>query len=200
VLTFGVMFALYFASSGVESLRIGLNRAYDMVEQRPWWLLRIESIGYVIIGAIALLAFAFLVVLAPFIWYKLIQYVPTLEPFSGIVTFTRYATAAVVMVIALTILHLWLPAGRRSFREIAPGIVATLLLWLVGGAAFGRYLADYAFAYVTMYAGLASAMIALVFLYFCASIFIYGGELNSVISPRPKIETPPADADKATLP
>jgi membrane protein len=32
-----------------------------------------------------------------------------------------------------------------------------------------------------MYAGLASAMIALIFLYVCASIFIYGGELNSVI-------------------
>jgi membrane protein len=200
VLTFGVLFALYFASSGVESLRIGLNRAYDRIEQRPWWLLRIESIGYVIIGAIALLAFAFLVVLAPFIWYKLIQFVPTLEPLSGIVTFTRYATAAVVIVIALTILHLWLPAGRRTMLEIAPGIVATLFLWLVSGAAFGRYLAEYAFAYVSMYAGLASAMIALIFLYVCASIFIFGGELNSVISPRPKVKVPAADEDKATLP
>ena len=200
VLTFGVLFALYFASSGVESLRIGLNRAYDRIEQRPWWLLRIESIGYVIIGAIALLAFAFLVVLAPFIWYKLIQYVPTLEPLSGIVTFTRYATAAVVIVIALTILHLWLPAGRRGFLEIAPGIIATLFLWLVSGAAFGRYLAEYAFAYVSMYAGLASAMIALIFLYVCASIFIFGGELNSVISPRPKPDAPSAHEVKATLP
>ncbi len=200
VLTFGVLFALYFASSGVESLRIGLNRAYDRIEQRPWWLLRIESIGYVIIGAIALLAFAFLVVLAPFIWYKLIQYVPTLEPLSGIVTFTRYATAAVVIVIALTILHLWLPAGRRTMLEIAPGIVATLFLWLVSGAAFGRYLAEYAFAYVSMYAGLASAMIALIFLYVCASIFIFGGELNSVITPRPKLDAPSAREDKATLP
>jgi membrane protein len=53
---------------------------------------------------------------------------------------------------------------------------------LVGGAAFGRYLANYAFAYVSMYAGLASAMVALVFLYVCASIFIFGGELNSVIA------------------
>ena len=40
VLTFGAVFALYFASSGVESLRIGLNRAYDMSEPRPWWHLR----------------------------------------------------------------------------------------------------------------------------------------------------------------
>ena len=182
VLTFGSLFALYFASSGVEGLRTGLNRAYDGKEPRPWWLLRLESIVYVLVGAVAILAFSFLVVLAPLIWGKLVQYVPTLEPFSGLITFARYAAAAVVLVIALTILHRWLPAGRRSFADVAPGIIATLLLWLISGAAFGRYLANYAFAYVSTYAGLASAMVALVFLYYCASIFIFGGELNSAIA------------------
>jgi membrane protein len=181
VLTFGVLFALYFASSGVESLRIGLNRAYNAVEPRAWWLMRLESILYVLIGAVAMLAFSFLVVFAPFIWSKLVYYLPRLAPFDFLVTFTRYAVAVVVLVIALMIVHLWLPAGRRSFAQIAPGIVATLVLWMASGAAFGRYLASYAFAYVSMYAGLASAMVALVFLYVCASIFIYGGELNSVI-------------------
>jgi membrane protein len=206
VLTFGVLFALYFASSGVESLRVGLNRAYDMTEPRPWWRLRIESIAYVLIGAVALLAFAFLVVLAPLIWEKLVLHVPTLAPLSGLVTFARYAVAATVLVIALTILHGWLPAGRRSFSEIAPGVIATLLLWLISGAAFGRYLADYTFAYVTMYAGLASAMIALVFLYVCASIFIFGGELNSEIKRRragradAQSDGPLSHDDKATLP
>jgi membrane protein len=181
VLTFGILFALYFASSGVESLRVGLNRAYDRSEPRQWWLLRLESIGYVLVGAVAILAFSFLVVLAPLIWSKLLVYVPTLEPFANLITFARYAAAAVVLVIALTIVHRWLPAGRRGFVEIAPGIVATILLWLIGGAAFGRYLAYYTFAYVSMYAGLASAMIALVFFYVCASIFIFGAELNSAI-------------------
>ena len=206
VLTFGVLFALYFASSGVESLRVGLNRAYGTAEQRPWWWLRIESIVYVLVGAVALLAFAFLVVLAPLIWAKLLIYLPALAPFGGLITFARYAVAAAVLVMALTILHGWLPAGRRSFIEIAPGIIATLLLWMVSGAAFGRYLADYAFAYVTMYAGLASAMIALVFLYVCASIFIFGGELNSVIKKAREGTTGAQDdgpldrEDKATLP
>jgi membrane protein len=46
---------------------------------------------------------------------------------------------------------------------------------------FGRYLNNFSYAYVTYYAGLASAMIALVFLYFTAWIFIYGGELNAAI-------------------
>ncbi len=182
VLTFGVLFALYFASSGVESLRIGLNRAYGVVEQRPWWLLRLESVAYVLVAAVAILAFSFLVVLAPLIINKLVHIVPALEPLSEVITFARYAVAVIVLVMALLILHSWLPSGRRNFVEIAPGIVATLLLWLISGAAFGRYLAYYAFAYVSMYAGLASAMIALVFLYVCASIFIFGGELNSVIA------------------
>ena len=181
VLTFGILFAIYFASSGVESLRVGLNRAYDNSESRPWWLLRLESIGYVLVAAVAILAFSFLVVLAPLIWGKLVYYVPTLEPLGNVFNFTRYAVAVFVLVVALLIVHAWLPAGRRSFLQIAPGIAATLLLWLIAGTAFGRYLANYAFAYVSMYAGLASAMIALIFLYVCASIFIYGGELNSAI-------------------
>ena len=182
VLTFGVLFAIYFASSGVESLRIGLNRAYDMAERRPWWLLRLESILYVLVAAVAILAFSLLVVLAPFLWDRLVLLAPQFAPFSVVVTFARYVVAAMVLVIALTVIHSWLPSGRRSLGEIAPGIGATLALWLIAGAVFGRYLAEYAFAYVSMYAGLASAMIALIFLYVCASIFVYGAELNSTIS------------------
>ena len=181
VLTLGVAFAIYFASSGVESLRIALNRSYAVVDRRNWLVLRLESIVFVLIGAVALLVFAFLVVLAPLIWATALRYIPALEPFGVLVTFTRFAIAAIVLVAALFILHFWLPAGRRRLRDIAPGILATLMLWLIGGAAFGRYLAEYAFNYFTMYAGLASAMIALLFLYISASIFIYGGELNAAI-------------------
>jgi len=79
------------------------------------------------------------------------------------------------------LVHLWLPAGRRTPVDIAPGIIATLVLWLASGELFGRYLADFAVNYVSMYAGLASAMIALIYLYVNASIFIYGGELNEAI-------------------
>ncbi len=181
VLTFGILFAVYFASSGVESLRIGLNRAYDMVEARPWWLLRVESILYVLLGAVAMLVFSFFVVFAPTIWNTLLIFTPKVEPFSGLVTIARYAVTVVVLIVSLFVAHRWLPAGKRSINETAPGILATLLLWLIAGAVFGRYLAEYAFAYTTMYAGLASAMIALVFLYLCASIFVFGAELNSTI-------------------
>jgi membrane protein len=181
VLTVGVMLALYFSSSGIESLRIALNRAYATVDPRPIWLLRLESIGYVLVSAVALLALSFLVVLAPLIWRTVVRYVPQAEAMTDIVTVVRFSVASLILIVALIVVHMWLPAGRRKFFDIAPGILATLLLWLAAGTLFGRYLADYAFTYSFYYAGLASPMIALVFLYFSASIFIYGGELNSVI-------------------
>src|ERR1700722_13025740 len=68
LLTIGAILALYFSSGAIEALRIGLNRAYDMIETRPWWLLRLESIAYVLIGAVSLLTLAFLVVLWLLIW------------------------------------------------------------------------------------------------------------------------------------
>jgi membrane protein len=188
ILTVGALLALYFASSGIESLRIGLNRAYNIVDRRPILLLRLESIGYVILAAIALLALSFLVLLAPVIWRTALRYLPGLEPFADIVTVARFAIATVLLVVTLFFVHLWLPAGRRRFREILPGIVVTLILWLATGILFGRYLADFAFTYSLYYAGLASVMIALVFLYFTACIFIYGGELNAIIQKK-RIET-----------
>jgi membrane protein len=181
VLTFGAVFAVYFSSSGIESLRIGLNRAYGVNEARPLWLLRLESIAYVLVGAGVLLAFGFLVVLGPFLFGAMTRHLPWLEPFGWIVNFARYAIASLVLVVTLLVVHLWLPYGRRRLREVAPGVIATLILWLVTGEAFGRYLANFAWSYVSTYAGLASAMIALVFLYWTALIFIYGAELNAAI-------------------
>jgi membrane protein len=181
VLTLGVAFAIFFASSGVESLRIALNRSYGVAERRHWVVLRLESIVYVLVGAVALQVFSFLVVFAPLIWAAILKYLPHLAPFGALLTFARFAVAAVVLIAALIVVHLWLPAGRRRLRDIAPGIFATLVLWLVSGEIFGRYLAQYAFNYFNMYAGLASAVIALFFLYITAAIFIYGGDLNAAV-------------------
>jgi membrane protein len=181
LLTIGVALAIYFASSGIESLRIGLNRAYGVSESRSWWILRLESIGYVLIAAIALLVLSFLVVLAPLIFASAVRYVPLLEPLWFMFNFLRIAVASTVLIVALVIVHKWLPAGRRQLLTVTPGIVVTLLLWLLAGELFGDYLARFAYTYVTYYAGLASAMIALVFLYVIATIFIFGGELNAAI-------------------
>jgi membrane protein len=181
-LTVGAVLAVYFASNGVEALRVALNRAYAVVEPRRWYWLRLESIGYTLVAAVTALAMAFLIVLGPLILEAARRHVPLIvESNEQFLYIVRYGVTTIALIIALFILHAWLPAGRRSFLQILPGIVFTFVASLVSGIVFGQYLARFANNYVTMYAGLASVIIALVFLYFISAIFVYGGELNAAI-------------------
>jgi membrane protein len=182
ILTIGAVLAVYFASNGVEALRVALNRAYSVLELRRWYWLRLESIGYTLIAAVTALAMAFLIVLGPLFIEAARRHIPLIvESNEQLLSLSRYGVTITAMIVALLVLHAWLPAGRRGFLQILPGIVFTLVASLVSGIVFGQYLARFANNYVTMYAGLASVIIALVFLYFIAAIFVYGGELNAAI-------------------
>jgi membrane protein len=181
-LTVGAVLAVYFASNGVEALRVALNRAYAVAETRRWYWLRLESIGYTLVAAVTSLAMSFLIVLGPLIIEAVRRYIPLIvESNEQLLNLSRYGITVTALIVALLILHAWVPAGRRSFLQILPGIIFTMVASLVSGIVFGQYLARFANNYVTMYAGLASVVIALVFLYFIAAIFVYGGELNAAI-------------------
>lgn len=182
LLTIGAALALYFSSNGIEALRVGLNRAYGVREHRRWYLTRLESIFYVVIGAGVMLAFAFGVVLGPLIWGTLVAFFPPLVEFTRVVDLVRLGGTAFLIVAALVVTHKYLAAGERSFLSILPGVFVTLFLWLLGGFVFGAYLAHFPQAYATTYGGLATAMIALIFLYTLAVIYIFGGEINGAIA------------------
>ena len=97
LLTLGAVLSSYFASSAIEALRVGLNRAYGLVEMRPWWLLRLQSLGLVLVGSLALLALAFLVVLGPLILDALGAYLPWVAEARDLLTFARLGVAAVML-------------------------------------------------------------------------------------------------------
>jgi len=181
LLTFGGIAALWFASNGVEALRTALNRAYRQMETRSFLLLRFQSLALVILGAAILLAYTFLVVLAPLGLQALTEVMPRVENFLLSINIARYTLAGSLLIIGLFMTHWLLPCGKRSFADIWPGVLATLLLWIVSGSAFGAYLARFA-NYVSTYGGLAGIMTALIFLYICSLAYILGGELNAAIA------------------
>lgn len=183
VLTFGVALALWFSSSGVEAMRVGLNRAYGMVENRNFIWLRLESIGFVLLGTLTFLTIAFLVVLAPVAWKGLVHLVPAIEDLAWPLTLLRFGLTLLIAGGGLLAAHLWLPAGRRGIVEILPGVILTLAAWIAGAYGFSLYLADFA-NYASTYAGLAGVMTAIVFLYLMALILLYGATLNAALSER----------------
>jgi membrane protein len=181
LLTLGAVLASYFASSAIEALRVGLNRAYGLAERRPWWLLRLQSLGLVLVGSVALLALAFLVVLGPLIVDALAVYLPWVAAARELLTFVRLGVAAFMLATSLFLAHLILPAHRPRLIDLLPGVALTFVASIAFGEAFGTYLSQYVRNYISMYAGLASVMIALVYLYWVALLFVFGGELNAAI-------------------
>jgi membrane protein len=199
LLTIGGALAIWFSSSGVESLRVGLNRAYGVEETRYWVQTRLQSIVFVLIGAAGLLMLGSMVVIAPaaiaatssviveaqdFLkQHDLLKSGTTVLDFQRFMArydLVRYGATSVILLTGLVMAHVWLPAGRRPVLAVLPGIVLTLACWLAAAVAFGWYLARFS-TYASTYAGFAAPMMALVFLYFLAVIFIAGGELNAAI-------------------
>jgi membrane protein len=180
LLTISVIAAAYFASNGIEALRVALNRAYRVIDTRSIIYCRLQSLGYVIVATIGIMAISFLLVLAPLAVRIAEKWIPEIALVSGTIGFWRYVIATVVLVVGLLVVHLWLPAGRRRLIDILPGILLTLIAWTAGATIFANYLETFA-TYVSTYAGLASIMAAIVFLYIIAAIFIIGAEINAAI-------------------
>jgi membrane protein len=49
----------------------------------------------------------------------------------------RYGLASAVLVMGLVAAHLWLPNARTRLRDVLPGVVMTLVLWLLGATLYG---------------------------------------------------------------
>src|SRR5258708_35079848 len=104
-LTSGVVLEVYFASNGVESLRVALSRAYSVIEPRRWYWLRLESIGYTLIAAFTALAMAFLIVLGPLMLEAARRHIPLIvETNENFLNVSRYGITITAMIVALFIL------------------------------------------------------------------------------------------------
>ena len=106
---------------------------------------------------------------------------PGLEPLSLTVAIGRIAVTALLLTVVLVIAHKFVAAGRRSILSVLPGIGVTLILWFFAGLGFGYYLDRFSNAYASTYGGLATAMVFLVFLYWLAAMFLFGGEINGTV-------------------
>ncbi len=179
-LTVSVVAAAIFASNGIEALRTSLNRAYRVTETRSFMFRRLQSLAFVIIATFGFLAISVLLVLAPLLADIAVRNLEWIRPYIGTITVWRYIIASGVIVLGLFAVHIWLPAGHRRIVDLLPGILFTLVAWIIGSSIFAEYLKQFS-TYVSTYAGLASVMIAVIFLYIISMIFILGGELNASI-------------------
>jgi len=181
LLTVSAVVAVYLASNGVEAVRNGLNRAYRVVDRRSIFFRRGQSFALVLIGAAASLLLALLAALGTSAMQAVVAAVPLLQPLESVSVAVRLGVTGGVLMVALGIAHVWLPAGRPALALLWPGVAFTLAGWLIAAWLFGIYLAGFSNMAAT-YAGLAGVFTAVVFLYVMSALLLFGGELNASLN------------------
>ncbi|CAM5775496.1 hypothetical protein LMIY3S_05053 [Labrys miyagiensis] len=181
LVTISAIVALTLASNGVEAIRVGVNRAYGLVETRSFWLCRLESLLFVFVASLALVTLALLVVLWPVMWQAAISFAPFLEPLGPTIQLARYGITLLILGSAIMLVHIFLVASSPPLRRIWPGALLTLGLWLVGGWVFSIYITDFN-TYSRLYAGLGGVFAALFFLWLVALAFLLGAEFNAALA------------------
>ena len=199
LLSLGVLLTIWTASAGVDSLRVGLNRAYDLEEHRSILMLFMQNVLFVLVWAAVLMLLALLIVFAPIALTFVERYFPGLSAFSELFDSVRYPVAITVLFAALYGAHVFLPA-RWHIVDLMPGIVLTLFVWLVLAVFYSYFLSHFA-NFASTYAGLAGLIVAIYFVYLSALVFILGGEVNRAFRLRRKaregrLGTPPSGRDK----
>lgn len=184
LMTVGGVIAIYFASNGVDAIRLALVQAYHHRDPRPFWRTRLLALGFVIAGGAALLLAGIFEIWLPFYTNAIALAVPGQVASEVTNWFTGVGLSWIVIlvlpVIAVLACHMLLTSQRHSLQDILPGVILTLVLWAVAGWGFSVYVSRFA-SYSATYAGLAGAMSALIFLYLNAAILILGAEYNGAL-------------------
>ncbi len=183
VLSIGGLLTIWFALGGVDGVRVGLNRAYEIPETRSAVVIYALEVLIVVFAGLAFVLVSYLLVLAPWAGGLLHQFIPGFEPASVTSRLIRYPASAAILVVALFVAHIFLPARRSRFSSMWPGVLFTVSAWAVLAAAFSFYLSRFA-DYANYYAGLAGIIAGLYFLYLAALVLLFGGELNRAIRIR----------------
>ncbi len=186
---------------GAESLRAALNLAYRVKERRSYLWCVMESSMFVVLSAIGMLALTWGVVVGPEVAARLKpSWLLWLTDTGSAALVARYAIVVVAIGLQLIAYHLWLAAGRRRLADVWPGVLLSIVLWLIAARLFASWLtiSDYS----RFYAGLTQVMSALVFFQVSSLIVILGAELNrGIVEMRRKLAAWEAlDADASTMP
>jgi membrane protein len=181
LLTVSAGLSLFFATNAIETLRAALNGAYRVTETRPYFVSLFRSMLFVLVSAVSMLVLTWAVLVGPVVAHRFEpHFAQTLLRSTWFAATLRYAMAGAVIALQLSAFHLWLAAGKRTLKDVWPGVLLSMCLWLALASLYSYYLnfSDY----TRFYAGLSQLMVALIFFQMSAVIMILGAELNRGIS------------------
>jgi membrane protein len=187
LLFFGVAVALWSVSAVARTLTEAFNVAYQVAETRRWWKQLVLSLAFGPVLALVVIVSVALMLVGPQLVGSIAALVDLDELFVRSWGWLRFPVALLLLAVVLSVVYRFGPNAKQRFRSVVPGAALSVVLWAISSVGFSFYLANFA-NYGVTYGSLGAAVGLLFYLYLCASVVLFGAELNAAIS-RPVTDT-----------
>ena len=181
LLFLGMIGSLWAASSGISAITKGLNKAYDIEENRNF--IKLNSISLIsTIGVSLMIIFSFvMIVFGKPIGTYVFGLIGATAVFNIIWLFLRYFIPLALMFVTFSLIYGYVPNRRLKYNTIIVGTIFTTLGWIFTSVLFSFYVNNFA-NYEKVYGSLGGVIALISWLYISTLIILIGGELNAINS------------------
>jgi membrane protein len=175
----GAAGAVWAASGAMNAIIKAMNRAYERVETRPFWKVRLTAIFLVLLTGVVTAGLFLLIVFGGPLGEAIADRARLGGAFDLLWGIFRWPIAFLAILLFFAIVYYVAPdRTERNWTWISPGSLVGGVLWLVLSGLFALY-TSFSDSYNETYGSLASGIVLLLWLNYSAFALLFGAELNS---------------------
>ena len=140
LLSFGILFTLWAASTGMAALMEALNTAYEVKEGRPFWKARLVALGLTVAVCLLVIGGASLITFGDQFATWLADWLGVGRQFGTVWPFIRYLLGLGMLVVGLGAIYYFAPNARQRWKWITPGAVFAVIMLVAVSYLFSLYL------------------------------------------------------------
>lgn len=175
----GAVGAIWLASGATASIVKAVNRAYEVVETRPFWKVRLIAILLVGASAFVTAGILLMIVFGGKLGEAIADKASLGSTFTWVWDLVRWPLAFVIVLLLFALVYYLAPNKQpRTWKWVTPGSLIGGAAWLALSGLFALY-TSFSDAYSATYGALAGGIILLLWLNYSAWALLFGAELNS---------------------
>ncbi len=179
LLSVGLLWSLWMASSVFQEVTAALNRIHGVREERPRWKLHFTAILMTVLEATLLLTALLTIVL----WPQIAAYLGLSVIGSMLASVVQWVVTAAAVSLSFALALYLGPSSSPRWKWITPGSVIGTVLFLGMSLLFRVYVQRYG-SYGATYGSLGGVVVLLLWLQMSSLVLLLAGQMNQVIRER----------------
>ena len=180
LLSFGVIAAIWSASSALNSIINVLDKSYKVTECRSFLRSRAVAIALTFMMIPAIVVSLLLPVFGEKIGRLIFTYMGLSSVFLTLWNIARWVLSFCIMMGVLAGIYYFAPNKRIRFKGVLAGALFATVGWHIASSCFSYYINDIG-SYSGVYGSLGGIIVLMVWFYVVALLIVLGGVLNSTL-------------------